>query len=55
MPPFVHLLVDGERLCTARTPGDHDLGATRVELGDNGVAVERLVSDQRIEGRRPIP
>ena len=27
------------------------LGAARVELGDNGVAVERLVGDQRVEGQ----
>src|ERR1700732_3886813 len=51
MPPFVHLLIDGERLCAARMLGDDDLGAARVELGDNGVAVERLVGDQRVEGQ----
>ena len=28
-----------------------DLGAARVEIGDNGVAVERLVGDQRVEGQ----
>ena len=27
MPPFVHLVVDGERLRTARMLGDDDLGA----------------------------
>src|SRR5271169_3475788 len=51
MPPFVHLLVDGQRLCTPRMLGDDDLGAARVEFGDNSVAVERLVGDQRIEGQ----
>src|SRR5246500_5601546 len=51
MPPFVHLLIDGERLCAARMLGDDDLGAARVEIGDNGVAVERLVGDQRVEGQ----
>src|SRR6202140_4255232 len=51
MPPFVHLLIDGERLCTARMLGDDDLSAARVEIGDNGVAVERLVGDQRVEGQ----
>src|ERR1700761_5269863 len=51
VPPFVHLLVDGERLCATRMLGDHDLGAARVEFGDNGVAVECLVGDQRIEGQ----
>lgn len=51
MPPFVHFLIDGERLCAARMLGDDDLGAARVEIGDNGVAVERFVSDQRLEGQ----
>src|SRR6201997_4485950 len=51
VPPFVHLLVDGERLCAARMLGDDDLGAARVELGDNGVAIECLVGDQRVEGQ----
>jgi hypothetical protein len=47
---FVHLLVGGERLCAARMLGDDDLGTARVEIGDNGVAVERLVGDQCVEG-----
>lgn len=51
MPPFVHLLVDGERLCSTRMLGDDGLGAARVEFGDDGVAVERLVGDQRVEGQ----
>ena len=51
MPPFVHLLVDGERLCATRMLGNDDLGAARVEFCDNGVAVERLVGDQRVEGQ----
>src|SRR5262249_30439110 len=33
----------------ARMLGDDDLGAARIEIGDNGVAVERLVGDQRVE------
>jgi len=33
VPPFVHLLVDGERLCAARMLGDNDLGTARIELG----------------------
>src|ERR1039458_625132 len=49
MPPFVHLLIDGERLCAPRMLGDDDLGAACVEIGDNGVAVERFVGDQRVE------
>src|ERR1700694_2879746 len=51
MPPFVHLLVDGKRLCAARMLGDDDLGAARVEICDDGVAVECLVGDQRVEGQ----
>jgi hypothetical protein len=51
MPPFVHFLVDGERLCAARMLGDNDFGAARVEFCDNGVAIERLVGDQRVEGQ----
>src|SRR6478609_3903638 len=38
-------------LCAARMLGDDDFGAARVEIGDNGVAVERLVGDQRVEGQ----
>lgn len=49
MPPFVHLLVNGKRFCPARMLGDDDFGAARVEIGDDGVAVERLVGDQRAE------
>ena len=44
-------VVDGERLGAARMLGDDDLGAARVEIGDDGVAVERLVGDQRVEGQ----
>jgi hypothetical protein len=51
MPPFVHLLVDGERLCAAWMLGDNGLCAARVEIGDDDVAVERLVGDQRVEGQ----
>src|SRR5271169_1150730 len=49
MPPFVHLLIDDEGLCTARMLGDDGFGAARVEFGDDSVAVERLVGDQRVE------
>src|SRR5271156_488379 len=49
MPPFVHLLIDDEGLCTARMLGDDGFGAARVEFGDDRVAVERLVGDQRVE------
>src|SRR2546421_11058573 len=50
MPPFVHLLVDGERFCAARMLGDNDLGAALVEVGDNGIAVEGLVGDEAAKG-----
>src|SRR5450756_54297 len=51
MSPFVHLLVDGERHCAARMLGDDGFGASRVEIGDDDVAVERLVGDERVEGQ----
>src|SRR4029453_15835135 len=51
MPPFVHLLVNGERLCAARMLGDDGLGAARIEIGDDDVAVERLVGDQRVKSQ----
>src|ERR1041384_2328482 len=51
MAPFVHLLVDSERLRATGMLGDDGLGTARVKLGDNDVAVERLVGDQRIEGQ----
>src|SRR5947208_7483705 len=51
MPPFVHFLVDGERFCAPRVLGDDDLCTAFVEVGDDGVAVERLVCNQRIEGQ----
>jgi hypothetical protein len=51
MTPFVHLQVDGERKGAARMLGYDDLGAACVEISDDCVAVERLISDQRIEGQ----
>src|SRR5690606_11564966 len=49
MAPFVHLGVDWQRPGPARMLGDDDLGATLVKIGDDGVAVEGLVGDQRAE------
>src|SRR5208282_1956328 len=49
MSPFIHFLVDGERPCAARMLGDDDLGAALIEVGDDGVRVERLVGDERVE------
>jgi len=47
VPPFVDFLVDGKGFGAARMLGDDDLGAAPVEIGDDVVAIERLVSDQR--------
>jgi hypothetical protein len=47
MPPLVHLVVDGERLCAAWMLRDDDLGSSHFEFGDDGVAVERLVGDAK--------
>src|SRR5260370_3939962 len=49
MAPFVHLGVDLERGGAARMLRDHDLGTALVEVGDDVVAVEGLVGDQRAE------
>src|SRR5260370_31842997 len=49
MAPLVHLGVDLERGGAARMLRDHDLGAALVEVGDDVVAVEGLVSDQGAE------
>ena len=43
----------GERRGAARMLRDDDLGAALVEIGDDGVAVEGLVGDQRRRTRRP--
>src|ERR1700710_856650 len=51
MTPFVHFRVDSERFCSPRMLGDDDLGAAFIEVGDDGVAVERLVCNQRVEGQ----
>src|SRR5216683_21757 len=49
MTPFVHVGVDLERGGAARMLRDHNLGAALVEVGDDVVAVEGLVSDQGTE------
>jgi hypothetical protein len=46
--PFVRFLVDCERLCAARI---RTLAPRTSSSGDNGVAIERIVSDQRVEGQ----
>ena len=49
MPPFVHFGIDRQFAGSALMLGDDDLGAPFVEVGDDGVAVECLVGDQRVE------
>ena len=49
MTPFVHLGVDWERDGAARVLRNHDLGTALIEIGDDVVAVEGLVGDQRAE------
>src|SRR5688572_27751296 len=50
MAPFVHFGIDREGRTATRMLGDHRLGAALVEIGDDGVAVEGHVGDQRAEG-----
>src|SRR3546814_8792388 len=49
MTPLVHLGIERQGLGAAWMLGNDDLGAALVEVGDDGVAVERLVGDQRAE------
>lgn len=48
--PFVHLGVDGDRFETIRALGNDDACATLVQLGDDPVAIEGFIRDQRAEG-----
>ena len=49
MTPFVHLRVERQGLCPAWMLCDDDLGAAVVEVGDDRVAVEGFVGDQRVK------
>src|SRR3546814_14580259 len=49
MTPLVHLGIERQGLGAAWMLGNDDLGAALVEVGDDGVAVERLVGDQPAE------
>ena len=49
MSPFVDFGVDGERLCAPWVLGDHDFCAPLVQLGDDRVGIESLVSQQATE------
>jgi hypothetical protein len=44
--PFVHFFVDRQFAGSPLMLGDDDLGASLVEIGDDGVAVEGCVGDQ---------
>ena len=50
MAPFVLLGVDGKGNRASRMLRDDDLGAALVQIGDDVVAIEGLVGDQRFEG-----
>src|SRR3546814_11056460 len=50
MTPLVHLGIERQGLGPAWVLGDDDLGAALVEVGNDGIAVEGLVGDQRAEG-----
>ena len=47
MSPFVHFEVDQDGLGAPWVLRDDDLGSALVEIGDDGVAVERLIGKQR--------
>src|SRR5713101_8088018 len=49
MTPFVHLGVGLVREGAPRVLRNHDLGTALIEIGDDFVAVEGLVGDQRAE------
>src|SRR3546814_20781494 len=49
MTPLVHLGIERQGLGAAWMLGNDDLGAALVEVGDDGVAVEGLVGDQRAD------
>ena len=49
--PFVHVSVDRPLLGSALMLRDDDLGAPFVKIGDDGVAVESCVGDQRAEAQ----
>src|ERR1700730_1798722 len=49
MPPFVPRVIDCDGVCAARVLRDDDLAVARVEVGDDGLAVEGLVGNERSE------
>jgi hypothetical protein len=49
MPPFVHLCIERDGYGASWMLGYDDLGAAVVEVSDNIVVVESLVSEQRAE------
>jgi hypothetical protein len=49
MTPFVHLGIERQLLGSAWMLGDDDLGTAGIQIGNDGVAVEGFVGDQRAE------
>ena len=49
MAPLVHLRVNLAWRGPARVLGDHDFCAACVEIGDDGIGIERLVGEQSAE------
>ncbi len=47
--PFVHLLIDLNRLFSLRALGDHDFGPALVQGVDDPIAVKRLIGQQGLE------
>src|SRR5688572_21679870 len=49
MAPFVEVAVERQGACGSWVLRDDDLGTARVETGDDGIAVERLVGNETTE------
>ena len=46
MTPLVEIAIERQWFGAPRMLGNDDPGAARVEIGDDGIAIERLVGDQ---------
>jgi hypothetical protein len=51
MAPFIHLPIEGQRFGAAWMLSDDRLDGASVEIGDEPIAVEGHIGDQRIEGQ----
>ena len=49
MPPFVEFAIERQWSCASWVLRDDDLGPARIEIGDDGIAVEGLVGDETTE------